>query len=425
MKVNLAYGRTGLWCHLPDGTDCLEPTFVPGIREEASALLGALRSPIGSPPLAELVSPGDTVAIVHTDITRPTPNDRILPVVLKEIEQAGVKRKDILLLNGLGTHRPQTQEELRRMLGNEIVDSYRCLQHNGRDEANLISLGVTKLGHPVRINRFYDEADKRILTGFIEPHCAAGYSGGPKAVLPSLAGAESVQTNHGYDMIGHPKATWGITEGNPIWEEMLEVALRTHPTFLLNVTLNNCREITGIFAGDLLAAHQAGCAFVRDHAMVKVDAPYDIVVTTNCGYPLDINLYQAIKGVSVASRIVKVGGSIIIAAACEEGIPSPSGFLDVLLWGGSPKGVLDLVARPGFSHPEQWESQLQAMIQSSADVYVYSDGLRDDEIKQALLIPCRSIEQTIQALIDKYGPQARIGAIPQGPQTIPCLEPVN
>src|SRR5207247_3472991 len=135
--------------------------------------------------------------------------------------------------------------------------------------------------------RLYMEADVRILTGFIEPHFFAGFSGGPKGVLPSIAGADSVLTNHGYAMIAHPNATWGVTEGNPIWEEMREVALRTNPTFLLNVTLNSAREITSVFAGDMLAAHAAGCAFVKEHAMAAVAAPFDVVITTNSGYPLD------------------------------------------------------------------------------------------------------------------------------------------
>ena len=209
-------------------------------------------------PLAAKVKPGDKVVIAHSDITRATPNERILPVLLAELEAAGVARQDITLLNALGTHRQQTEAELRGMLGDRVVDTYRCLQHDAYDDANLVSLGVTSRGHPVRINRHFMEADVRILTGFIEPHFFAGFSGGPKGVLPALAGAESVLTNHGREMIAHPNATWGVIEGNPIWEEMREVAWRVNPTFLLNVTLNARREITGVFAGDLLAAHAAG-----------------------------------------------------------------------------------------------------------------------------------------------------------------------
>src|SRR5262245_47106335 len=286
MQVKLAYGRGNLVVSLPETTHIVEASFNPGLADELGTLCETLRSPMGSAPLAEKVKPGDRAVIVHSDITRATPNDRILPVVLAELEAAGLTRQDITLLNALGTHRPQTESELRMMLGDQIVDNYRCLQHNAFDDSNLVSLGETALGHPVRINRLYLEAEVKILTGFIEPHFFAGFSGGPKAVLPALSGAESVLTNHGREMIAHPNATWGITEGNPIWEEMREVALKTMPTFLLNVTLNSQQEITGVFAGDLLKVHTSGCEFVKQNAMVGVEAPYDIVITTNSGYPL-------------------------------------------------------------------------------------------------------------------------------------------
>ena len=423
MQVDLAYGHTGLTVELPGTTHIVTSQFVPGLPDEAAAIREALRFPIESAPLAAKVKLGDKVVIAHSDITRATPNDRIMPVLLAELEAAGVNRRDITLINALGTHRQQTEAELRTMLGDSIVDNYRCLQHDAYDEANLISLGQTSFGYPVRINRYFMEADVRILTGFIEPHFFAGFSGGPKGALPALAGAESVLTNHGRDMIAHPKAAWGITEGNPIWEEMREVALRTEPPFLLNVTLNTWREITGVFAGDMLAAHTSGCAFVRENAMVKVDAPYDIVITTNSGYPLDQNLYQAVKGMSAANQIVRDGGAIIIAAACADGLPDHGRYAALLAEAGSPRGVLDLLARPGFSKQDQWQVQIQAMIQLRAEVHVYSDGLTDEQITRALFTPCRNIERTVACLQERYGPSARICAIPDGPQTIAYVRP--
>jgi len=422
MRIKLAYGRNGLTVTLPDTVDVLVPRFLPGMPDDAEALREALRDPIGSVPLAELVKPGDSVVVVHTDVTRATPNDRILPVLLDELEAAGIAQKDISLLNGLGTHRPQTEAELRAMLGDQIVEGYRCLQHDCNDKANLVSLGETSLGDAVRINRFYLEADVRILTGFIEPHFFAGFSGGPKAVIPSLAGAESVFTNHGIEMIAHPKATWGVTKGNPIWEEMCEVALRTNPTFLLNVSLNINGEITGIFAGDMLSSHAKGCAFVKENAMRAVDKPYDIVITTNSGYPLDQNLYQSVKGMSAANQIVRQGGSIIIAAACEDGLPNHGQYAALLAKAGSPQGVMDMISKPGFCAQDQWQVQIQAQIQQRADVYVYSDGLTDEQIERALFIPCRNLEKTISQLQDKNGSQGRICVIPEGPQTIPYLQ---
>ena len=422
MQIKLAYGRNGLVVDFPKSTQVLQSRFVPGLPDEAAAIRAALRAPIQSAPLAQKVRPSDRVVIVHTDITRATPNDRILPILLAELEFAGVSRQDITLLNALGTHRRQTEAELREMLGAAIVSRYRCLQHDANDSSNLVSLGQTSRGHPVRINREFLEADVRILTGFIEPHFFAGFSGGPKGVLPSIAGAESVASNHGYDMVNHPRATWGVTDGNPIWEEMREVALRANPTFLLNVTLNAARQITGVFAGDLLAAHAEGCAFVKQHAMVPVAAPFDIVVTTNSGYPLDQSLYQSIKGVSAANQIVRTGGAILIAAACEDGLPNHGRYAALLAEAGSPQAVLEMVAQPGFNQPDQWQVQTQANIQLRADIYVRSDGLTDDEIRRALLRPCQDIPKTISKIQATLGRPATICVMPEGPQTIAYLE---
>jgi nickel-dependent lactate racemase len=411
----------GLTVTVPDTAEVLETRFVPGLSDEAAAIRGALRQPIGSPPLVELVRPGDRVVVVHTDITRATPNERILPVLLAELESAGIPREDITLLNGLGTHRRQTEAELRGMLGDPVVENYRCLQHDCNDDANLVSLGETSLGHPVRVNRTYLEADARILTGFIEPHFFAGFSGGPKAILPSLAGAESVFTNHGLRMIADARATWGVTEGNPIWMEMREVASRTNPTFLLNVALNTQRQITGVFAGDMLAAHAEGCAFVKEHAMAGVEAPYSIVITTNSGYPLDQNLYQSVKGLSAAAQVVREGGAILIATACEDGLPDHGRYAELLAEAGSVQGILEMLDRPDFTAQDQWQIQVQAQIQRRADVYVYSDGLSQAQIERALFIPCRDIEGTLGELLEKYGPQARVCVMPEGPQLIPYL----
>jgi nickel-dependent lactate racemase len=421
MQVRLAYGKHGLEVELPAEVRFVMPRYVPGVADERAALQEALRAPINSSSLRALVRPGDAVVIVHSDLTRPMPNDRVLPLLLAELEAAGVRRKDITLLNALGTHRRQTQEELIGMLGAEVVSIYRCEQHDCWDDENLVSLGQTTFGHPVRVNRTYLEAGVRILTGFIEPHFFAGFSGGPKGVLPSIAGFDSVLTNHGTEMVGHPKATWGVTRGNPIWEEMLEVALKTEPTFLLNVTLNREREITGVFAGQLEAAHATGCAFCRESAMVSVPHHFDIVITTNSGYPLDLNLYQAVKGMSAAAQVVRPGGAIIIAAECWDGIPEHGEYANLLRAADSPEALLARIEEPGFACMDQWEAQAQALIQRRAEVHVYSHGLTDDQVREALLIPCRSIEGTLAELLQRYGPEATVCVLPEGPQTIPYV----
>lgn len=420
--VHLAYGRCGLWVNLPDTVPVtvIEPRFVPGLPDEAAALRDALRSPINSPPLVDLVRPTDTVAVVFSDMTRPMPNDRVLPVLLAELARAGVPDGHILLINALATHRPQTEEELRRMLGDGIVDRYRILQHNAWDDAALVPVTTNRAGRTVRVNRAYMEASVRILTGFIEPHFFAGFSGGPKAVLPGIADIEAILDNHGPQMIAHPCATWAVTEGNPIWEEVRDVARATSPTFLLNVALNRDRRITGVFAGEMKAAHRAGVAFVRKHAVQVVPEPFDIVITSNSGYPLDLNLYQAVKGMSAAAQIVRPGGDIIVVAECWDGIPDHGEYRRLLWEASSPEELLERILTPGFRCQDSWEAQIQAQVQRIARVHVYADGLTDELLRRAHVLPCRSVEETVDRLL-RENPDARIAILPDGPQTVPVL----
>lgn len=419
MRIELAYGKTGLEIELPDewAVTVVEPRFVPGLTDSLAALQQALRNPIQSPPLRELVNPGDKVGVIFSDITRPAPNHLLLPAVLKEL--AHVSGEDITLFNALGTHRPNTDAELRGMIGDALVDGYRIVQNNAFDPSTQVHMGSTARGHEIWLNREVFECDLKILTGFIEPHLFAGFSGGGKALLPGMAGQRTVLGNHDADMIASPNATWGVTRGNPTWEEIREVARQTGKVFLLNVTLNKNKEITAVFAGDLDAAHTAGCDFVKQSAMVPVPYPFDIVITTNSGYPLDLNLYQSVKGMSAAARVVRQGGAIIIAAQCWDGIPEHGLYGQLLRAASSPQALLDRIRTPDFLEQDQWQAQIQAQIQLKAEVYVYSDYLTDEQIEAALLHPCRSIERTVAGLMARDGSLTRICVLPEGPQTIP------
>lgn len=417
MKVSLAYGRGQIEVELPaDRTSIIEPLHQPGLANERAAVYRALSEPIGSVPLAALIAPGKRICIVHTDITRATPNDRLIPWLLAFLEGAGASREQITLLNGLGTHRPNTRAELEQMLTPEVVANFRCVNHEPENRDVHVQLGVTRGGAPVLINRHLVETDVRIITGFIEPHFFAGFSGGPKGIMPGVAALETVMSNHGARHIADPKATFGITDGNPIWEEMRDIALRAGPSFLLNVALNERREITGVFAGDLIAAHKAGIEFVRSSAMQKVAAPFEIVVTTNSGYPLDMNLYQAVKGMSAAARIVNDGGMIVLAAECSDGVPDGSPHDRLLRSAGSSAEILKKLAEPDFLYPEQWQAQIQALIQRRAEVHLHS-SLPDETVRAAHLIPCPDIA----AAVARWSNGARIAVLPQGPLTIPYL----
>jgi nickel-dependent lactate racemase len=424
MKVRLAYGKQGLAVELPDYADVtiVEPKYLPGLPEQMDAVRAALQNPIGLPPLRELVTSSQTVGIVFYDLTRPTPDHLMLPALLEELEAAAIPRKQITLFNATGTHRANTETELRQKLGVNIVENFRIVQNDAYDRDSHVSVGTTSSGNAVWIQQEFVASEIRILTGFIEPHFFAGFSGGPKAVMPGLALLETVMRNHGARNIDHPKATWGITKGNPIWEDIHAAALLVKPTFLLNVALNREKQITAVFAGDMDQAHAQGCAFVQATAMAPVKEPFDIVITSNSGYPLDLNLYQAVKGMSAAAQIVKDGGSIIIAAECWDGIPDHGPYGSLLREAQSVEQLLATIRTPGFVKGDTWQAQIQALICQKAAVYVYSDGLTDQMIQAAMLRPCRNIEKTIAQLLSQYGQHARICVLPEGPQTIPYVQ---
>jgi len=421
MDINLAYGKKGLKVCLDDclNVSVFEPRHEPGLPDPQSALGEALRQPRESAPLREIVRAGQKIGIVFSDITRPSPSHLIIPALLAELKQ--VNPSSIVLFNALGTHRPNTDEELRTILGDELFRNCRIVQNSAFDPTTQVFLGKSNRGHEIWLNREFVECDVKILTGFIEPHFFAGFSGGGKAIMPGMAGLTTVLGNHDARMISSPEATWGVTRGNPIFEEIQEVAGRLNPTFLVNVTLNRAKEITGVFAGNWQAAHAAGCKSVKEKAMVPVPKRFPIVITTNSGYPLDLNLYQSVKGMSAAAQVVEPGGTIVIAAECWDGIPDHGLYGQLLREAGSPRQVLRTVCAPGFLAQDQWQAQIQAQIQEKAYVFVYADGLTDEAIIAALLRPCRSIERAVGGLIEKYGKEAAIAVLPEGPQTVPYV----
>lgn len=421
MNIQLAYGKNGLQLDLDErwNVQVVEPRYIPGVENPSEAMRQALRHPLGSRPLSELARPTDRVGIIFNDITRATPNHVILTAILGEL--AHVARENITLFNALGTHRPNSEAELRGMLGDNLVDGYRIVQNNCFEPSTQVCVGQTASGNSIWLNRELVACDLKILTGFIEPHFFAGFSGGGKAVMPGMAGLETILGNHSAAQIAHPQATWGITWGNPIWEEVREAAHLCAPAFLVNVTLNRDKQITAVFAGDLDLAHENGCAYVKDTAMVGVEEPFDIVVTSNSGYPLDLNLYQAVKGMSAAAQVVKEGGAILVAAECWDGIPDHGLFGKLLREADSPQAILDLVHQPGYAQQDQWQAQVQAQILLKADIYVHSTYLSDEQLRQAMLAPAGSIEATLASLVAKYGENARICVLPEGPVTIPYV----
>jgi nickel-dependent lactate racemase len=418
--VELAYGRTGLTVDLPPGADVIEPRRLPGLADEAAALRRALREPLAGPPLHERVRRGASVAVVVCDVTRPFPAARVLPVLLEELDPLVPGAVDIFVATG--THRACTAAELERMLGPEVLARCRVVQHDAFNRASHRDLGTVP-GTPVPAlleAAFLDHA-VRITTGFIEPHFFAGFSGGPKMVAPGLAALETVLELHSAARIGDPRATWGVTHGNPVHDGVRAIAGRAGVTFNLDVTLSRRHAITNIFAGDLFASHAAGCRFAHQTAMVRVEAPYDVVVTTNSGWPLDQNLYQSVKGLSAAAQIVRQGGAIVLASECADGLPEHGGYGGLLRGAAGPAAFLGGLARQEVATHDQWQVQVQAQIQRKARVLVKADGVTPDQLRAAWFEPVDDLEGCVAAELAAAGPGARLAVVPDGPQTIPYV----
>jgi nickel-dependent lactate racemase len=416
MLVRIDYGATGLWVEVPrEQTTVVAPTQQPAAPDPWETLLGALRGPVAGPPLRDVVRPGQSVAISVCDITRPQPRELMVGAVLTELEGI-VDPSDVTVLVARGTHRASTRAELLEMLGARVLSGCRIIDHDARDQSGLIDLGT--IGDvPVWLNREWVAADVRVTTGFVEPHFFAGFSGGPKMVAPGLAGLETTLVLHDARRIGDPRATWGICEGNPVHDDVRAIAAATGVDYALDVLLNGDQAITRAFGGSILEMHAAARAAARTEAMRAVDGSFDIVVTSNSGYPLDQNLYQAIKGVTAAAGIVRDGGTIICAAECRDGIPDHGNYARILASADSPAALLESIAASPVTIPDQWQVQMQARVQQRARVLIHADGLSDAQVRAAHLEPVADVSETIAGLIHEQ-PDARIAVLPQGPQTI-------
>ncbi|WP_377892269.1 nickel-dependent lactate racemase [Alkalihalobacillus sp. R86527] len=419
METTLLYGKENLSIELPDDAFVIEPKNLQPLEDEKRGIKEALDNPIGTPPLKEMVKASDTVAIVISDITRPTPNHLLVPLLIEELSH--VPHENFVIINGTGTHRDQTREEFVRMLGEWVVDNIRIVNNQCHDKETLVNLGESQFGCDVYLNKEYVEADFKIVTGFIEPHFFAGFSGGPKGIMPGIAGIETIMTFHNARMIGDPLATWGNMVNNPVQDMTREINSMCKADFMLNVTLNKEKEITEVFAGELYEAHDRGCAYAKEHAMVKCDERFDVVITSNSGYPLDQNLYQAVKGMSAAHKIVKKGGAILVASECSDGLPGHGNFAKIFEMANSPEELLEMINNPEFKMFDQWQVQKQAVIQTWADVHVYS-MLRDEEVAGAMLKPMTSIEGTLEELKKTKGDDLTVAVLPLGPLTIPYIE---
>ena len=423
MNITLRYGRFGLPIQISDDLDVtvLHMNPLPPLENEADEIEKSLISPIDSQPLSVLARGRESACVVISDVTRPVPNQKILTPMLQILQDSGIAREKITILNATGLHRPNEGAELEEMIGAEIKENFRVVNHDARNRSTHTAIGDVPLGlsddlAQVDIDNAYLQSDLKITTGLIEPHFMAGYSGGRKLVCPGIASAETIMQFHSPRMIGDPNSRAGNLLENPVHAMSRAVAGKVGVDFICNVTLDEARRITGVWSGDLDAAHQSGISHVDRQTKVPCE-PAEIVITTVAGYPLDTTLYQAVKGMVGALPAIKPGGTMIVAASLSEGIGSAE-FSEMCLSLESVDQFMDKI----MSSPvviDQWQLQEMMQVLRKCNVVIVSDGIAPETLKRCLLTPMVSIEEALKAALKTHGNSAKINVIPEGPYVTP------
>jgi len=421
MLVRLAYGQREIDVPIPDGhrVDVLEKHPVPAIDDPAAILRRRLEHPTAAPPLSEIARGRRDAMIVVSDITRPVPNVTLLPPILDALRAGGLPLEAVTIMVATGLHRPNTPAELDVMLGGEIARTLRVVQHDARDAAAHRDLGCTAGGIPILIDHRFLDSDLRIITGMIEPHLMAGYSGGRKAVCPGLAAVETIRVAHSPAML-EAHVGPGIVEGNPLHEALLEALRKVGVDFLVDVALDRHRNIAGVFCGHPEAAHAEGMAFVERESLVSIDEPADLVITSGGGTPLDSTFYQSIKGISTAASIVKPGGAILLCASLSEGVGSAS-FEKLLRECADPRDFETRLRDERFFAIDQWMVQHLCQAHRRARVLLYTDAFPPAAAAELLVEPATSPAAGVAAGLAGRGTGARIAVLPQGPYVLAAV----
>ena len=422
-RMRFAYGTTALEVDVPEKNLLAEVHMhaIEPLADEDAAILSALENPIGSAPLQEIAKGRKSACIVISDFTRPIPNQKILTPILRILERTGMPKDAITILIATGIHAPTEGQMLVDLVGREIHDNYRIVNHFSEDpETNRHIADID--GIPIELDVTYLDADLKILTGLVELHLMAGYSGGRKSVLPGVASLETMKYLHGYRMIQKEGTQNANLDGNPFHEMSVKVAKESGADFICNVTLDEERHITGVFAGGLEAAHKAACELVAKSAVVAIPELADIVMTCSGGEPLDRSFYQAIKGVAGAIGAVKEGGAIILAARNADGAGSDA-FIEILNRLRSHMDFYDLVVGPDYVMKDQWMIQELCNGLHRAEIIYVTEGLTPETVRKYLMTPAATLDEALAIALERQGADAKILAIPEGPYVLPRLDP--
>ena len=370
----------------------------------------ALANPIGTPRVGEIVRPGEKIAIVTSDITRPCPTYRIMPALLDELYAAGVRSEDVTLVFALGSHRAHTPDEMKKLAGERAFSEIRCVDS---DRSDCVHMGVTDAGTPVDITRVVAEADRRICLGNIEYHYFAGYSGGAKAIMPGVSTREAIQCNH--RMMVQEACCAGNLDTNPLRQDLEQAAAICGVDFIVNVVLDEHKQIVRAVAGDLVAAHREGCRFLDKMYLKELDARADIVLVSQGGAPKDLNLYQTQKALDNAKHAVRPGGTIILIGSCKEGLGERV-FEEWMLSASTAGSMIERIGRD-FQLGGHKAAAI-AMVLQNAEIYLVSD-LEPSFVEKIFLKPAPSAQAAFDAAFARLGPSATILAMPYGGSTLP------
>ncbi len=411
MKIPFGFGNSEIILDVPDknllGILKANPAAETGREEDI--LSAALENPIGSRRLREIVSPEESVVIITSDITRPMPSQKVLPFVISELETAGIPDKDITIVFALGSHRAHTEEEKIKLVGETMVKRFRCLD----SVDDFVRLGLTQNGTPVDIFRPVAEADRRICLGNIEYHYFAGYSGGAKAIMPGVSTREAIQANH--SRMTEPEAATGRITGNPVRQD-IEDAIAFQPIdFIVNVILDEHKVIRACVAGHYQAAHRKGCAILDQIYGIKIAKKADIVIVSSGGFPKDINLYQAQKALDNASHAIRQGGAILWLASAKEGLGEKH-FENWMLSHEHPSDMITHIQQEFILGGHK--AAAIAMVMEQAEIILVSE-LEPDFVRKIHLQPATDAQSALDQLIEKYGGNAQVLAMPFGGSTLP------
>jgi nickel-dependent lactate racemase len=422
MKARFSFGKSGIDVTVPEGfrSQVIMSHTARGLDDERAALDAALDAPIGCEPLLALAAGKKTAAISVCDITRPAPNSVTLPPVLERLHQAGIPVEGITILIATGLHRGATEDEINTIVGPEIAGKYKIVSHDAKKLDEHRQLGATGRGTPVFIDERFMAADLHITLGFIEQHLMLGFSGGRKLVAPGLAAQETIKVLHSPRFMREPLATEGSIADNPLHDELLEIARMARHDFMLDVTLTQDRKISGVFAGDPVKAHAAGVSFVERTCLERFEEPFDAVITSSAGYPLDLTFYQCVKGITAAAHMVKPGGRILVVAQCAEGVGSPE-FARRLAGLKDFKSFLDEI-RTAPVEVDQWQLEKLALTGEKYELSFFTPGVTRGQLGFLGESAFSTLEEAVAATLWGLPADARVALVPEGPYTFARAE---